>query len=165
MLYYICTPGMTMRKAFKYRLYPTKPQVKDLEQTLELCRELYNAALQERRDAYKKAKKTVSAYEQNNHLPEIREEIPEYKRVHSQVLQDVIKVDPKYTSQDCTVCGYREKKPLWVREYTCPQCGTHLHRDIAAAQNILARAWMGPSGAIPRSPGLKSRESSLAFSI
>ncbi|RTH03970.1 hypothetical protein CSW30_04270, partial [Thermus scotoductus] len=23
-----------MRKAFKYRLYPTKPQVKDLERTL-----------------------------------------------------------------------------------------------------------------------------------
>ena len=79
-----------MRKAFKYRLYPTKPQVKDLEQTLELCRELYNVALQERRDAYKKAKKTVSAYEQSNHLPEVRTEIPEYKRVHSQVLQNVI---------------------------------------------------------------------------
>lgn len=44
-----------MRKAFKYRLYPTQPQQKDLERTLELCRHLYNAALQERRDAYKKA--------------------------------------------------------------------------------------------------------------
>ena len=66
----------------------------------------------------------------------------------------VIKVDPKYTSQDCPVCGHREKKPLWVRVYTCPQCGTLLHRDVAAAQNILAKAWTGPSGAIPRSPGL-----------
>ncbi|AYJ73995.1 putative transposase [Thermus phage phiLo] len=66
----------------------------------------------------------------------------------------VIGVDPKHTSQDCPVCGYREKKPLWVREYTCPQCGTHLHRDIAAAQNILARAWTGPSGETLRSPGL-----------
>lgn len=26
------------RKAFKYRLYPTQPQHKDLERTLELCR-------------------------------------------------------------------------------------------------------------------------------
>ncbi|WP_038028596.1 RNA-guided endonuclease TnpB family protein, partial [Thermus sp. NMX2.A1] len=60
--------------------------------------------------------------------------------------RQVIKVDPKYTSQDCPVCGYREKKPLWVREYTCPQCGAHLHRDIAAAQNILARARTEPSG-------------------
>ncbi|RTI42233.1 RNA-guided endonuclease InsQ/TnpB family protein, partial [Thermus scotoductus] len=62
----------------------------------------------------------------------------------------VIKVDPKYTSQDCPVCGHREKKPLWVRAYTCPQCGALLHRDVAAAQNILARAWTGPSGETPR---------------
>ncbi|RTI01728.1 RNA-guided endonuclease InsQ/TnpB family protein [Thermus scotoductus] len=373
-----------MRKAFKYRLYPTKPQVKDLERTLELCRELYNAALQERRDAYKKAGKSVGLYQQKRYLPQIREELPQYKRVHSQVLQDVIhrvdkafqgffrrlkakkgkagyprfkgkgrydsftfpqagttgvklqdggrrvllygigsvkvklhrplegkiktatvkregehwyiifitevdpkplppseeaigidlgtnphflvtsegemveaprhfqkaeeklakaqrelsrkkkgksgrkkarlkvaklhrkianqrrdfhhkvarklvnrygtivhedlnilalsrsyvakgihdagwaaflqilaykaeeagrrviKVDPKYTSQDCPVCGHREKKPLWVRAYTCPQCGALLHRDVAAAQNILARAWTGPSGETPR---------------
>lgn len=387
-----------MLKAFKYRLYPTKPQVKDLEQTLELCRALYNTALQERRDAYKKAKKTISSYEQHSYLPEIRAEIPEYKRVHSQVLQDVIrrvdlafkgffrrlkerkkagyprfkgkerydsftfpqasntgvklqrdgkrvfiygigsvkiklhrplegriktatikregknwyivftcevnpnplppsdkkvgidlginpyfivtsegekveapkyyqktqekiakvqrelskkkknsyrykqikeklvklhrkianqrrdfhhklarklvkeygvivhenlnveglmrsyiakgiqdagwaqflqilaykaeeagrqvvKVDPKYTSQDCPVCGYREKKPLWIREYTCPQCGTHLHRDVAAAINILTRARTEPSGSViphePRSLAFKSEESSL----
>ncbi|WP_353513893.1 helix-turn-helix domain-containing protein, partial [Thermus sp. LT1-2-5] len=26
-----------MRKAFKYRLYPTQPQAKDLERTLDLC--------------------------------------------------------------------------------------------------------------------------------
>ncbi|WP_253704784.1 RNA-guided endonuclease InsQ/TnpB family protein [Thermus scotoductus] len=79
-----------MRKAFKYRLYPTKPQVKDLERTLELCRELYNAALQERRDAYKKAGKSVGLYQQKRYLPQIREELPQYKRVHSQVLQDVL---------------------------------------------------------------------------
>ncbi|WP_243031849.1 helix-turn-helix domain-containing protein, partial [Thermus altitudinis] len=30
-----------IRKAFKYRLYPTKPQRKDLERTLSLCRQLY----------------------------------------------------------------------------------------------------------------------------
>ncbi|GAA5335338.1 hypothetical protein YIM730264_13620 [Thermus hydrothermalis] len=58
----------------------------------------------------------------------------------------VIRVDPKYTSQDCPVCGHREKKPLWVREFVCSSCGTPLHRDVAAARNILARAWTGPSG-------------------
>ncbi len=368
-----------MLKAFKYRLYPTKPQERDLERTLSLCRQLYNAALQERRDAYRKAGKSLSFYEQNRWLPQIRAELPEYKGVHSQVLQDVIKrvdlafkgffrrlkgkgkagyprfkgkgrydaftfpqagttgvklqeggkrvliygigsvkvklhrplqgtvktatlkregehwyivfvcevepqplpenqkaigidlgtnphflitsegemveapryyqraqeklagaqrklsrkkrgshryrqarkrvaklhrkianqrrdfhhklarrlvnnygtivhedlntiglarsrtakgvldagwaqflailaykaeeagrrvigVDPKHTSQDCPVCGHREKRPLWVREYTCPQCGTLLHRDVAAARNILARAWTEPSG-------------------
>ncbi|MEZ0347250.1 MAG: transposase [Thermus sp.] len=369
-----------MRKAFKYRLYPTKPQARDLERTLELCRQLYNAALQERREAYKKAGKTVGFYEQKRSLLEVRAALPEYKRIHSQVLQDVLQrvdrafqgffrrlkgrkgkagfprfkgkgrydsftfpqayatgvklqeggkrvllhgigsvkvklhrplegklktatlkregegwyivfvcevepkplppsdravgidlgtnphflitsegekveaprryqktqeklakkqkelsrkrrgsrrylktkkqlaklhrkvarqrrdfhhkvarslvnrygtivhedlnvlglarsylakgvhdagwaqflfilaykaeeagrrvvgVDPKHTSQDCPVCGHREKRPLWVREFTCPTCGTLLHRDVAAAQNVLARAWAGPSG-------------------
>ncbi|ULR39988.1 transposase [Thermus sp. NEB1569] len=372
-----------MRKAFKYRLYPTQPQQRDLNKTLILCRQLYNAALQERRDTYKKAGRTVGFYEQKRYLPEIRAELPEYKHIHSQVLQNVIervdlafkgffrrvkagqkagyprfkgkgrydsftfpqayvtgvklqeggkrvllygigsvkvklhrplegkiktatvkregehwyiifitevdpkplppseeaigidlgtnphflvtsegemveapryfqkaqaklataqrslarkkrgsnrrrqarrrvarlhrkianqrrdfhhkvarklvnrygtivhedlnvqalsrshiakgvqdagwaqflailaykaaeagrrviKVDPKYTSQDCPVCGHREKKPLWVRAYTCPQCGALLHRDVAAAQNILAKAWTGPSGETPR---------------
>ncbi|WP_019550162.1 RNA-guided endonuclease InsQ/TnpB family protein [Thermus scotoductus] len=368
-----------MLKAFKYRLYPTQPQLRDLDRTLMLCRSLYNAALQERRDAYKKAGRTVGFYEQKRYLPEIRTELPEYKGVHSQVLQNVIErvdrafqgffrrvkagqkagyprfkgkgrydsftfpqagttgvklqgggkrvllygigsvkvklhrplegrlktatvkregehwyivftceveprplppndqaigidlgtnphflvtsegerveapryfqkaqaklaaaqrslarkkrgsnrrkqarkrvaklhrkianqrrdfhhklarklvnhygtiahedlnilglarsrtakgvldagwaqflailaykaeeagrrvigVDPKHTSQDCPVCGHREKRPLWVREYTCPQCGTLLHRDVAAARNILARARTEPAG-------------------
>jgi putative transposase len=80
----------------------------------------------------------------------------------------VIGVDPRHTSQDCPVCGHREKRPLWIREYTCPQCGTPLHRDVAAAQNVLARARTEPSGTetaraaplCPRSPALKSGESS-----
>jgi putative transposase len=67
------------RKAFKYRLYPTQPQARDLERTLALCRQLYNAALQERREAYKKAGKTVGFYEQKRYLSEIRTELPEYK--------------------------------------------------------------------------------------
>ena len=78
------------RKAFKYRLYPTQPQARDLERTLALCRQLYNAALQERREAYKKAGKTVGFYEQKRYLSEIRTELPGYKGVHSQVLQNVI---------------------------------------------------------------------------
>ncbi|WP_245970011.1 RNA-guided endonuclease InsQ/TnpB family protein [Calidithermus roseus] len=56
----------------------------------------------------------------------------------------VVGVDPKHTSQDCPVCGHREKKPLWVREFTCPACGASLHRDVAAAINVLAR-----SGRVP----------------
>jgi putative transposase len=40
-------------KAFKFRIYPTEKQIGKLEWTLRRCKELYNAALQERRDAYK----------------------------------------------------------------------------------------------------------------
>jgi putative transposase len=384
-----------MLKAFKYRLYPTQPQARDLEGTLELCRYLYNGALQERRDAYKKARKSIGLKEQESYLPKIKTELPEYRSIHSQVLQEVLKrvdkafrgffrrvkegkkpgyprfkgrgrydsftfpqasatgvklqeggkrvlihgigsvkckfhrplegrlktatvkregehwyivfscevepkplpenqdavgidlgtnpnflitsegemveapryfhraqeklanaqqnlarkkrssnrrkqarrrvarlhrkianqrkdfhhklarnlvnrygtivhedlnviglarsntakgihdagwaqflqilaykaeeagrrvvgVDPRHTSQDCPVCGHREKRPLWVREYSCPQCGTLLHRDVAAAQNVLIRARTEPSGtetamaapSCPRSPAL-----------
>ena len=42
-----------MMKAFKYRLYPTCKQAAVLQFTLDSNRELYNAALQERRDGWK----------------------------------------------------------------------------------------------------------------
>ncbi len=49
-----------MRKAFKYRLYPTKKQEQKLFWTLTHCRELYNAALQERKEAYQYAGKNIT---------------------------------------------------------------------------------------------------------
>jgi putative transposase len=119
------------RKAFKYRLYPTQPQRKDLERTLALCRQLYNAALQERRDAYRKAGKTVNFYEQKRGLPEIRADLPEYKGVHSQVLQNVIeRVDKAFQGFFRRVkqggkAGYpRFKGKVRYDSFTFPQAGT-----------------------------------------
>jgi len=61
-----------MRKTFKYRLYPTATQVELLRMQLsEACR-LYNAALQERRDAYRTHKKSLNYYDQANQLKDIR---------------------------------------------------------------------------------------------
>ena len=52
--------------------------------------------------------------------------------------KQLIVVKPNYTSQICSQCGYHSgKKPLDIREWTCPQCGTHHDRDINAAINIL----------------------------
>jgi putative transposase len=79
------------RKAYKFRIFPTKAQVTKLEGTLSLCRELYNAALQERRDAYRMVGTSLNYYDQANQLAEIKEVRTDLKDVHSQVLQDVLK--------------------------------------------------------------------------
>ena len=46
-------------------------------------------------------------------------------------------VDPDYTSQDCSACGHREKKPLSQRVHHCKACGYKTDRDHNAAINIL----------------------------
>jgi putative transposase len=61
-----------MRKTYKYRLFPTAAQHQALEAQLgEACR-LYNAALQERRDAYQKSGVSLNYYDQANQLKAIR---------------------------------------------------------------------------------------------
>jgi putative transposase len=78
-------------KAYKFRLYPTKKQVGTLEWTLRRCKELYNAALEERREAYRMSGVSVSYLTQADQLPAIKQLREEYKDMHSQVQQDVLK--------------------------------------------------------------------------
>ena len=61
-----------MRRTFRYRVYPNRLQSEALDAQLgEACR-LYNGALQERRDAWRQARRSVSYYEQANQLKAIR---------------------------------------------------------------------------------------------
>ena len=82
---------MSSLKAYKYRLYPNKVQAEKLQWTLDRARELYNAALQERRDAYRMSHASINYKQQAAQLPEIKEIRPEYTDIHSQVLQDVLR--------------------------------------------------------------------------
>lgn len=62
---------------------------------------------------------------------------------------EVVVVNARGTSQECSGCGETVSKTLSVRQHTCPHCGLRLHRDENAARNILARALlarMGPAG-------------------
>ena len=79
-----------MRKSFQYKAKLSPSAVRKAEGQLALCAELYNAALQERRDAYRLKGESVSAASQMKQLPEIKRLRPEYKEIGSQVLQDVI---------------------------------------------------------------------------
>jgi transposase len=78
-------------RAYKFRLYPTKKQIGTLEWTLRRCKELYNAALQERREAYQKCGVSVSYRMQADQLPAIKQIRAEYQEIHSQVQQDVLR--------------------------------------------------------------------------
>src|SRR2546429_3186946 len=82
---------MSNLKAYKYRLYPNKQQTEKLQWTLDRARELYNAALQERRDAYRMCRVSISYNQQAAQLPEVKDIRPEYNDIHSQVLQDVLR--------------------------------------------------------------------------
>lgn len=48
-----------------------------------------------------------------------------------------IKVNPAYTSQDCSQCGHRQKMTLEKRVYECPCCHLVIDRDHNASLNIL----------------------------
>lgn len=50
------------------------------------------------------------------------------------------KVNPRYTSQDCSHCGHRQKMPLAIRVYECQACQVVIDRDHNAARNLLSRA-------------------------
>ncbi|HVA88771.1 MAG TPA: transposase, partial [Chloroflexota bacterium] len=80
---------MLARRAYQYRLYPTPAQADALTWILARCRELYNACLEERREAYRKAGVSVGYYDQKRQLPGVKAVRPEYARIGSQVLQDV----------------------------------------------------------------------------
>jgi putative transposase len=99
-------------KNYKYRLYPNVTTEKKLSWMLTRCRELYNAALAERKDSYQQflrltviegsvravaatmvagqSIKPTSFFSQKRDLVDIKEARPEYKDLPSHVLQDVL---------------------------------------------------------------------------
>ncbi len=69
--------AVSMILTFRYRLLPTKQQHRALEAILESQRQLYNAALEERIDAYRKANVTRTYFDQAKALTEWRHDDPE----------------------------------------------------------------------------------------
>ena len=86
-----------MLKTFKYRLYPKRSQETKLNETLDICRFVYNKTLEIRKDAWETEHKTVSYFQTAKLLSPWKEQDPSLDTVHSQVLQDVmIRVDLAY---------------------------------------------------------------------
>jgi putative transposase len=66
-----------VRRSYKFLLRPTRRQEAALVACLEDTRQLYNAALEERREAWRKDRHRVTFYSQDAQLKEIRADDPE----------------------------------------------------------------------------------------
>jgi putative transposase len=53
----------------------------------------------------------------------------------------VVEVEARGTTKECAECGVETRKPLWVREHSCPSCGFELNRDWNAALNVQKRGF------------------------
>ena len=69
-----------MLKAYRYKLEPNQSQRYALARTLEVCRELYNDCL------FQRKLQPITRYEQSKQLTQLKAEFPVYKNVYSQVL-------------------------------------------------------------------------------
>lgn len=80
-----------MLRNYAYRLYPNKAQNAALGEMLDAYRHLYNAALQERRDAWRKCRISVNYYDQANQLKEIRQSGDDLGRFSYSTAQQVLR--------------------------------------------------------------------------
>ncbi len=133
-----------MRTAYQYRLRPTSSQVALMDEWLELLRKQYNYRLAERFDWWEQNRCDVNACPLICHLPELKDKpdfysqkrdllntkelFPEYKAIHSQVLQNCVervqKAFDRWLKGDCK--GKRTGRPRFkgvgrYRSFTFPQ--------------------------------------------
>jgi putative transposase len=80
----------TGHKTYQYTRKPTPQQERDLGRVLGLRRALYNTAVEHRLSAFRRSGVSVSRYQREAELKDIRAAFPEYAAIHSHVLQDVL---------------------------------------------------------------------------
>src|SRR6266540_5278384 len=118
-----------MRFTYRYRLYPTKAQSEFLNGQLREAADLYNCALEERRDAWKICRKSIHYYDQANQLKAMRAE-GLIGLANFSCCQDVLRrVDKTFKAFFARVkagqkAGYpRFKSPRRFDSYTFPSYG------------------------------------------
>jgi putative transposase len=80
-----------VRKSYKYRLYPNKEQTEKLSHSLDLLREIYNAGLQERRDAWQMNRIQISYFDQSKQVSDIRTLNTDYLAVQSRTIRQTLR--------------------------------------------------------------------------
>jgi putative transposase len=87
----------TVRKTFKRKLDPPLERAREVGHVLSLRRWLSNSALEQRSTAWQRARVSVSRFQQEAELKDIRAAMPEYAAIHSQAPQDTLaRLDKAY---------------------------------------------------------------------
>lgn len=88
---------MQFVRALKFRIYPTKSQQLQIDDTLACCRFVYNKMIERNSKAYKRRGEHLSHYEMQNLLPSMKQYLPWLKDTDSQALKHACKqVDSAY---------------------------------------------------------------------
>ncbi|HKE06107.1 MAG TPA: transposase, partial [Blastocatellia bacterium] len=127
---------MPVVKAYKFKLKTNAKFVAACSATLDVCRELYNAALQERRDAYRINGLSINYHSQALQLPQIKQVREDVGEVHSQVLQDTLRrLEKTFDAffrrvKNGETPGYPRFKPASRYDtFSYPQSGFRLEGD------------------------------------
>ncbi len=151
------------QKTYKYKLKPTPGQERMLDRALMLCRHVYNAAIGERREAWQKCGVSVNYYQQKAELAGIKEAMPEYGEIYSQVLQDVVlRVDRAFQGFFSRVkTGETPGHPRFqgrnrFNSFTYPQLGEHRRARLDDSFLVLSKIgriavrWSRPMEGTPK---------------
>jgi putative transposase len=115
--------------SLKYRLFPSKSQCRELADTLETCRNVYNSLLNWHEHDYAVFGKAPSRYEQQKVFPSWKKQFPDVAAVHSQVLQNVAnRVETTWRGffrrvKECQSPGFPRIKGAGYDSFTYPQTG------------------------------------------
>ncbi len=85
------TDSNMMLKGFRYRMYLKKDQEEMFLKHIGACRFVYNLSLEQKIKAYETEKKTLTRFDLNNALPQLKSENEWLKEVNSQSLQQANK--------------------------------------------------------------------------
>jgi putative transposase len=82
---------MLVKRRITYKLYPSRSQAAAMTEALRLHHRLYNAALEERISAWRKAGKSISYVEQAASLTQIRRDDSAYRGLNCHSLQQTLR--------------------------------------------------------------------------
>ena len=117
---------MVIRKAYRFKLKPTRQQEALFRRYVSAVRWVWNRALAERKETYRETGKSPSMYDQKRDLARLKQE-PEtawLKEIHSQVLQEaIINLDRAFINFFAGRAGYPRFKSKHRRRqsFTYPQ--------------------------------------------